>query len=92
MLSPSDADRVAHEFDLGDGADMTGPVARGELGQIWRLRTIGGSFAIKEWFDEIPRNELLEGAAFQEAASAAGVACPRVSTEYGVASRPSTPA
>ena len=78
MLTSRDGDRIADEFDLGDAAELTGPVARGELGQIWRLRTARGSFAIKEWFDEIPRNELLEGAAFQEAASAAGIACPGV--------------
>ena len=78
MLTASDAIRVAREFDLGEAPTMSGPVARGELGQIWQLRTAGGTFAIKEWFDDMPRNELLEGAAFQEAASEAGIACPAV--------------
>jgi Ser/Thr protein kinase RdoA (MazF antagonist) len=57
---------------------MSGPVARGELGQIWRLESSRGSFAVKEWFDDVPESELLEGAAFQEAAEAAGVPCPSV--------------
>ncbi len=57
---------------------MSGPVARGELGQIWRLESSRGSFAVKEWFEDFPENELLEGAAFQEAAGAAGVPCPSV--------------
>ena len=78
MLTPEDASRVASEFDLGDEAELAGPVARGELGQIWRLGTSRGSFAVKEWFDEIPRGELLEGARFQEAAGATGVPCPSV--------------
>ena len=78
MLTPGDGDRIADEFDLGDAADMSGPVDRGELGQIWRLETSRGVFAVKEWFEELPRSELLEGATFQEAAGAAGVACPDV--------------
>jgi Ser/Thr protein kinase RdoA (MazF antagonist) len=57
---------------------MSGPVARGELGQIWRLESSRGSFAVKEWFDDFPESELLEGAAFQAAAEAAGVPCPAV--------------
>ena len=57
---------------------MSGPVARGELGQIWRLESSLGAFAVKEWLEEFPWDELEEGAAFQEAASAHGVACPPV--------------
>ena len=78
MLIPGNAELVAAEYDLGDGATMSGPVARGELGQIWRLESSRGAFAVKEWFEDIPQNELLEGAAFQEAAEAAGVPCPSV--------------
>jgi Ser/Thr protein kinase RdoA (MazF antagonist) len=57
---------------------MSDPLARGELGQIWRLETTRGAFAVKEWFEESPQSELLEGAAFQEAARVAGVPCPAV--------------
>jgi len=57
---------------------LAGPVGRGELGQIWRLDTTRGIFAVKEWFGESRQSELLEGAAFQEAAGRAGVPCPMV--------------
>jgi Ser/Thr protein kinase RdoA (MazF antagonist) len=78
MLTPAQAKRIAAEYGLGDEATMSGPVARGELGQIWRLETARGAFAVKQWFEEFPQSELLEGAAFQEAAGAAGVPCPNV--------------
>jgi Ser/Thr protein kinase RdoA (MazF antagonist) len=78
VLSPGNAELVAAEYELGNGATMTGPVARGELGQIWRLESSRGTFAVKEWFEDSPESELLEGAAFQEAAEAAGVPCPSV--------------
>ena len=78
MLTAGDADRVAGEFALGTGAIMSGPVSRGELGQIWRLESSLGAFAVKEWLEEFPRDELEEGAAFQEAAAGAGVPCPAV--------------
>jgi Ser/Thr protein kinase RdoA (MazF antagonist) len=78
MLTPAHAKRIAAEYGLGDDATMSGPVARGELGQIWRLETTRGAFAVKEWFEKFPQSELLEGAAFQEAAGWAGVPCPKV--------------
>ena len=78
MLTPEDADHVAREFGLGERPEMSGPAARGELGQVWRLETARGTFAVKEWFEETPRAELLEGAAFQDAAAAAGVPCPGI--------------
>src|SRR3954447_407556 len=68
-------------FDLGSWGRLSdGPVASGRLGSIWRLDTERGSWAIKQ-VGEIPDEdlaELLEGAAFQEAALAAGVPTPRV--------------
>jgi Ser/Thr protein kinase RdoA (MazF antagonist) len=78
MLSSADAGPVADEYGLGPGAAMWGPVARGELGQIWRLESSRGAFAVKEWLEEFPWDELEEGAAFQEAASARGVPAPPV--------------
>jgi hypothetical protein len=78
MLTAGDAERVTGEFALGTGSVMSGPVARGELGQIWRLESSLGTFAVKEWLEEFPWNELEEGAAFQEAAAGAGVPCPPV--------------
>jgi hypothetical protein len=66
-------------FDLGSWGRLSdGPVANGRLGSIWRLDTECGSWAVKQVGD-IPDGdlaELLEGAAFQEAALAAGVPTP----------------
>src|SRR2546430_7596952 len=78
MLTSGDAGRIAEAYGLTAGATMSGPVARGELGQIWRLESSLGVFAVKEWLEGFPRDELEEGAAFQEAASMAGVSCPPV--------------
>ena len=53
-------------------------MARGEVGQVWRLTTSRGTFAIKEQFDPFPEDEVREHAAFQEAAFAAGINVPAV--------------
>jgi hypothetical protein len=68
-------------FDLGSwGRLSNGPVASGRLGCVWRLDTERGSWAVKEVGDVLDEElaELLEGAAFQEAALAAGVLTPAV--------------
>jgi aminoglycoside phosphotransferase (APT) family kinase protein len=78
MLRAADAARVAVTYRLGDVLAFTGPVARGVIGQIWRLDTDAGSWAVKEWFDEPVIDELEEGARFQEAAAGAGVPSPPV--------------
>lgn len=78
MLSVADASQVAASFDLGDVVAMTGPVARGVIGQIWRLETDRGTWAVKEWFGLPDMDELTEGVGFQEAAMAAGVPAPPV--------------
>jgi GrpB-like predicted nucleotidyltransferase (UPF0157 family) len=74
-----DAARVAcilEAFDLGsEGRLSDGPVASGRLGSIWRLDTERGSWAVKQVGDDGVA-ELLEGAAFQEAALAAGIPTP----------------
>ena len=68
-------------FDLGtDGRLSAGPVASGRIGSIWRLDTDLGSWAVKqvEDTDADELASLLAGAAFQEAATAAGVPTPRI--------------
>jgi len=68
-------------FDLGSWGRLSdGPVASGRLGSIWRLDTETGSWAVKQVGDvtDAELAELLEGAAFQEAALAAGVPAPAV--------------
>ena len=78
MLDPRDAVHIADRFSLGDDAVLLGPVARGEVGQVWRLTTSRGTFAIKEQFDPFPDDEVREHAAFQEAAYVAGIRVPAV--------------
>jgi Ser/Thr protein kinase RdoA (MazF antagonist) len=80
-LSDAQVPSILAAFDLGSWGRLSdGPVASGRLGSIWRLDTESGSWALKQVGD-VPREELaelLEGAAFQEAALAAGVPTPAV--------------
>ena len=76
-----DVDAICSAFDLGAAGRLTpGPVARGRLGSIWRLDTDDASWAVKveHDLDKADLPELLEGAAFQEAAGASGVTVPEV--------------
>jgi Ser/Thr protein kinase RdoA (MazF antagonist) len=68
-------------FDLGSRGELSdGPVASGRLGSIWRLDTDLGDWAVKQVEGATPSEllEIIEGAAFQEAAFAAGVSTPAV--------------
>ncbi|MFZ1489125.1 MAG: hypothetical protein WAS51_04235 [Ilumatobacteraceae bacterium] len=51
MLDPLDADQIARAYSLGGDALISGPVARGEVGQVWKLTTDAGVFAVKEPFE-----------------------------------------
>jgi Ser/Thr protein kinase RdoA (MazF antagonist) len=65
----------------GPGRLSDGPVASGKLGSIWRLETGEGIWAVKQVGADAPAAEiaeLIDGAAFQEAAIAAGVPAPGV--------------
>jgi Ser/Thr protein kinase RdoA (MazF antagonist) len=78
VLTSSDAAAIADAFGLGEGAVLSGPVARGELGRVWRLTTSIGTWAVKEpvsadWAPPATGEEV----AFQEAALAAGAHLPR---------------
>jgi Ser/Thr protein kinase RdoA (MazF antagonist) len=74
-----DAGQLAEVFDLGAAARLSdGPVARGKQGEIWRLETTEGRWAVKVAFDEVTEAEVEPAAAFQEAARAAGVPTPAV--------------
>lgn len=78
MLETGDATEIAARFSLGEAATLSGPVARGEVGQVWRLSTSRGTFAVKEPFEPIPPDEVREHADYQEAAHAAGIPAPAV--------------
>jgi aminoglycoside phosphotransferase (APT) family kinase protein len=76
MLSRSDADRVAVRFGLGPDAVLRGPVARGELGQVWCIETSQGRWAVKEPFEAPVPQEAADDARYQDVVRAAGVAMP----------------
>lgn len=82
MLGQNDAQRLAGEiasrYGLGRDAALSGPVARGEMGQVWRLTTANGAWALKEPFDPPPREAVDADAAYQDAVIAAGVPMPAV--------------
>jgi Ser/Thr protein kinase RdoA (MazF antagonist) len=78
MIHAGDADEVAAIFALGADASLTGPVARGEQGQVWRLTSSAGAFAIKESFDPQSAEDAALAATFQERVQTAGVLVPRI--------------
>jgi hypothetical protein len=76
LLDARDADEIAGRFRLGADAVLTGPVARGEVGQVWRLTTSLGAWAVKEPFEPPSIVEVDDDAAFQDAVRATGVPMP----------------
>jgi Ser/Thr protein kinase RdoA (MazF antagonist) len=78
MLEVGDAAEIAHRYSLGGDAVLSGPVARGEIGQVWRLTTSLGAFAVKEQFEPFPDEEVREHADYQEVAHAANIPSPAV--------------
>ena len=71
------AAQVADRFDLGPDARLEVEAARGEQGQVRRLVTARGAFALKESFGEFDVEEAERTAAFQARCHHAGVSCPR---------------
>ena len=70
---------LARRFALTGTARLSdGPVARGRQGLVWRLDTADGSWAVKVPLHESTEEDARDAAAFQDAASAAGVPAPRV--------------
>ena len=74
----ADAEHVARVFDLGDAPVMSGPVARGELGQVWRIDTERGRWAVKEPFGRVSQSEVADDASYQQVVRAAGVPMPAI--------------
>ncbi|GIM95435.1 phosphotransferase enzyme family protein [Paractinoplanes toevensis] len=70
-----DAAELAERFGLGRAVRLSdGAVARGKQGEVWRLDTVDGRWAVKVPFH--PPGPA--GAELQEAACAAGVPAPRI--------------
>ncbi len=74
------AAQVADRFDLGPDARPEVEAVRGEQGQVRRLITARGTYAVQESFgsaDSVDPDEAQLSAQFQVACHDAGVACPR---------------
>src|SRR5512143_3466527 len=70
------AELIAERFGLGDDPVITGPVARGEVGEVWRLTTSEGSWAVKAPFAPPSFAEAEDDAQFQDVVRSAGVPMP----------------
>jgi Ser/Thr protein kinase RdoA (MazF antagonist) len=78
VIDDARAGAIARIFGLGDGAALTGTVARGEQGLVAQLATSRGMWAVKTSFAETPADLDGEDVEFQTAARAAGVPAPMV--------------
>jgi thiamine kinase-like enzyme len=78
MITPEHASAIADAFGLGPNPILIGPVARGEVGQVWKLTTDSVDWAIKETFEPPSPAEAEHDATFQELVDAAGVNVPHV--------------
>ena len=78
VIDAADAEAIAAAFDLGVVHDFTGPCARGELGQVWRLSSDSGDWAVKESFASAETDEQSATTRFCEAAIGHGVPAPAV--------------
>ncbi len=74
-----DAAELAERFGLGRGPKLSeAPVARGRQGEVWRLETADGRWAVKVPFGGSGEDQVHASTQFQEAAYAAGVPTPSV--------------
>jgi Ser/Thr protein kinase RdoA (MazF antagonist) len=71
------ADRIAEAYGCGAGAELRGPLARGEQGEVWRLETRSAVWAVKLLFEQPDLADARADGAYQDAVWAAGVPMPR---------------
>jgi Ser/Thr protein kinase RdoA (MazF antagonist) len=76
MSGPIDANAVAEHFDLGESPVLLGDPDRGELGEVWRLRTTTGHWAVKRCFERQREPDAEQTTGLQSAAIANGVFAP----------------
>ncbi|WP_328752608.1 phosphotransferase [Streptomyces sp. NBC_00285] len=72
------ADFIADAYALGAGTWTLAPVARGALGQIWKLSGNGTSWAVKELLFEKDEPDVRAESALRDAAEQRGIAAPRL--------------
>src|SRR6478609_1449751 len=70
------AQPVADAFTLGRATSFSDPVARGELGEIRRLETDRGTFAIKQEFESWSVDDAETSTAYHRACWEAGIPTP----------------
>ena len=78
MITAEDGESIATAFDLGPNPVLTGPVAHGEVGRVWRLVTETATWAVREAFEPPSASAEEHDASMQERAAAAGVTVPAV--------------
>lgn len=76
MLTLEDADAIGAAYGVGTPSGPMQPVARGELGRIWRLPAIGGDLAVKELLHPPTEEAASADVRFQLDARAAGILLP----------------
>lgn len=70
--------RIADLYGLGEGPWTIRPVARGALGQIWKLSGRGSSWAVKEMLFGCDEGQVRTESELRAAAERLGVASPRL--------------
>ena len=78
MLNPRAAAEIARVFGLGANARLEGPVAHGRKGEVWRLVTSEGRYAVKALVGTVFRERAERDAAYQDLVRSAGVPMPAV--------------
>lgn len=88
MLAPASLREIAERFGLGDFRSDAARVARGAMGEVFRIDTASGSFALKRLFFG-PAGDEEANAEFQITAAKAGVslALPVLASDAEVAVR-----
>ncbi len=76
-MNDREARLLAGAFALGAPTDRAVPVARGEMGRVWRVDTDRGRHAVKELFYPLDEADARADVAFQRAALEAGLPMPR---------------
>lgn len=78
MLDLDSGPAIATAYALGQVLDFAGPVDRGEVGEVWRLTSTTGSWAVKVTFGELQESAAEVSARLQTLARQRGVPAPEV--------------
>ncbi len=78
QLAAEYGNEIARQYRLGYGAALDGPFASGEQGDVWRLETDRGRWAVKALSENLTNADVDEAVRFQQAAIDAGIGSPGV--------------